>query len=206
MRTRPRAAWLRHGIVAGIAAAGVGLSGAALAQDITVTSFGGIWEKAITECYAKEFEKRTGHKANVLIGSPAQWMSQIEANPEKPPISVLVSTESTTLAAGQKGKRYALPNSKIMIHQPSGGFQGQATDIQIHAREIIKTRARLNEIYARHTGTELNEIEEAMERDKFMDPDEALTFGLIDEVVEKRPVPADGDGGDEGKSGPENGG
>ena len=92
------------------------------------------------------------------------------------------------MAAGSKGKRFALPNSKIMVHQPSGGFQGQASDIEIHAREVLKTRARLNEIYARHTGQDLKVVEDAMDRDNFMDPDQAKAFGLIDEVVVKRPA------------------
>ena len=95
---------------------------------------------------------------------------------------------SLLLTAGAKGKRYSLPNSKIMIHQPSGGFQGQATDIEIHAKEILSTRSRLNEIYVKHTGQKLDKIEKAMERDNFMTPEEALSFGLIDEVVEKRPA------------------
>jgi ATP-dependent Clp protease protease subunit len=104
---------------------------------------------------------------------------------------------SLLLTAGAKGKRYCLPHAKVMIHQPSGGFQGQATDIEIHAREILATRARLNEIYVKHTGRKLDEIETAMERDNFMVPEDAKKFGLIDEVVHKRPV----DGKDEsGKS------
>jgi ATP-dependent Clp protease protease subunit len=94
---------------------------------------------------------------------------------------------SLLLTAGAKGKRFSLPNSKIMIHQPSGGFQGQATDIEIHAKDILATRSRLNEIYVRHTGQVLKEIESAMERDKFMSPDDAKAFGLIDEVVINRP-------------------
>jgi ATP-dependent Clp protease protease subunit len=105
------------------------------------------------------------------------------------------SAGSLLLMAGAKEKRFALPNAKIMVHQPSGGFQGQATDIEIHAREIIKTRGRLNEIYAKHSGQALSAIEEAMERDTFMDPDEAKKFGLIDEVVESRPeLPGDDEG------------
>jgi ATP-dependent Clp protease protease subunit len=99
------------------------------------------------------------------------------------------SAGSMLLMAGAKGKRFALPNAKIMVHQPSGGFQGQATDIDIHAREILKTRARLNELYAQHTGQPLAAIEDAMERDRFLAPDEAKEFGLIDEVVMKRPLP-----------------
>jgi ATP-dependent Clp protease protease subunit len=103
-------------------------------------------------------------------------------------IGMAASMGSLMLAAGAKGKRFALPNSKIMVHQPSGGFQGQASDIEIHAREVLKTRARLNEIYARHTGQDLKVIEDAMDRDNFMDPEQAKAFGLIDEVVEKRPT------------------
>jgi ATP-dependent Clp protease protease subunit len=111
----------------------------------------------------------------------------------RPPISTVcmgmaASMGSMILAAGAKGKRFALPNSKIMVHQPSGGFQGQAADIEIHAREVLKTRARLNDIYAKHTGQELKAIEDAMDRDNFMDPEQAKTFGIIDEVVEKRPA------------------
>ena len=103
-------------------------------------------------------------------------------------IGQAASMGSLLLTAGAKGKRYSLPNSKIMIHQPSGGFQGQATDIEIHAKEILSTRSRLNEIYVKHTGQKLGKIEKAMERDNFMTPEEALSFGLIDEVVENRPA------------------
>jgi ATP-dependent Clp protease protease subunit len=97
------------------------------------------------------------------------------------------SMGSLLMAAGAKGKRYALPNSRIMIHQPSGGFQGQATDIEIHAREILDLRARLNQIYVKHTGQSLDVIEDNMERDRFMSPEAAREFGLIDEVVASRP-------------------
>lgn len=97
------------------------------------------------------------------------------------------SMGSLLLAAGAPGKRFSLPNSRIMIHQPSGGAQGQASDIEIQAQEILKLRSRLNEIYVKHTGQTLEVIEQNMERDKFMSPEEAKTFGLIDEVVEKRP-------------------
>ena len=110
------------------------------------------------------------------------------------PVSTVVigqaaSMGSLLLTAGEKGKRYALPNARVMIHQPSGGFQGQATDIEIHAREILALRARLNEMYVKHTGKDLKTIEDAMERDRFLSPQEALDFGLIDEVVDARPGP-----------------
>jgi ATP-dependent Clp protease protease subunit len=98
------------------------------------------------------------------------------------------SAGSLLLMAGAKGKRFALPNSKIMIHQPSGGYQGQVTDIQIHAEDILRTRHRLNEIYCHHTGQDIDTIEKAMERDNFMDAQRAKEFGLIDEVVDKRPA------------------
>jgi ATP-dependent Clp protease protease subunit len=103
-------------------------------------------------------------------------------------IGLAASMGSLLLTAGAKGKRFSLPNSKIMIHQPSGGYQGQATDIEIHAKEILATRARLNQIYVRHTGQSIKVIEEAMERDRFLLPQEAKEFGLIDAVVEKRPA------------------
>jgi ATP-dependent Clp protease protease subunit len=102
-------------------------------------------------------------------------------------IGQAASMGSLLLAAGAKGKRLSLPNSRIMVHQPSGGFQGQATDIEIHAREILSLRGRLNEIYVKHTGQQIDVIENAMERDKFMDPVMAREFGLIDEVVTERP-------------------
>ncbi len=121
----------------------------------------------------------------------------------RPEVSTVVigqaaSMGSLLLAAGAEKKRYALPNARIMVHQPSGGFQGQATDIEIHAREILSMRSRLNEIYVKHTGQPLKVIEEAMERDKFLAPDEAREFGLIDEVVESRPEMAEDEA--EGKS------
>ncbi len=96
------------------------------------------------------------------------------------------SAASLLLMVGAKDKRYALPNATIMIHQPSGSLRGQATDIEIHAKEILATRAQLNEIYAKHTGQTLGVIEEAMERDRFMTAEEAKEFGLIDHVVERR--------------------
>ena len=109
-------------------------------------------------------------------------------------IGQAASMGSLLLAAGAKDKRYSLPHSRVMVHQPSGGFQGQATDIEIHAREILDLRARLNEIYVNHTGQSIEAIEEAMERDRFMSPEEAQKFGLIDEVVSARAVPDDADG------------
>ena len=96
------------------------------------------------------------------------------------------SMGSFLLAAGEKGKRYSLPNSRIMVHQPSAGFQGQATDIQIHAKEILSLKERLNKIYSKHTGKTVDEISNALERDNFMTAEEAKKFGLIDSVVEKR--------------------
>ena len=100
------------------------------------------------------------------------------------------SMGSLLLAAGAPGKRYSLPNSRIMLHQPSGGARGQAADIEIQAREILALRRRIDEIYSRHTGQSADDVEAAMERDKFMAPAEAKVFGLIDEVVEKRPQPS----------------
>ena len=96
------------------------------------------------------------------------------------------SMGSFLLAAGHKGKRYSLPNSRIMVHQPSAGFQGQATDIEIHANEVLSLKKRLNEIYSKHTGKSVDEIKIALERDNFMTAENAKSFGLIDEVVVKR--------------------
>jgi ATP-dependent Clp protease protease subunit len=109
----------------------------------------------------------------------------------KSPVSTLCigqasSMGSFLLTAGENGKRFSLPNSRIMVHQPSAGFQGQATDIEIHANEIMLLKKRLNEIYSKHTGRTVEEIKNALERDKFMTPQEAKEFGLIDKVVEKR--------------------
>ena len=102
------------------------------------------------------------------------------------------SMGSLLLTAGAPGKRYCLPHSRVMMHQPSGGFQGQATDIDIHAREILDLKARLNQIYVEHTGKPINVIEENMERDNFLSPEAAKEFGLIDEVVDSRPGLEDG--------------
>jgi ATP-dependent Clp protease, protease subunit len=101
-------------------------------------------------------------------------------------IGQAASMGSLLLAAGAPGKRYSLPNSRIMIHQPSGGYQGQATDIEIHAQETLSLKKRLNEIYTKHTGQKLEVIERSMERDNFMSPVKAKEFGIIDEVIEKR--------------------
>ena len=98
------------------------------------------------------------------------------------------SMGSLLLSAGTKGHRYALPNARIMVHQPSGGFQGQATDIQIHAKEILDLKDRLNNIYGKHTGQSVKKISEMLERDKFLTPDEAKSLGLIDEIVENRSI------------------
>jgi ATP-dependent Clp protease protease subunit len=108
-------------------------------------------------------------------------------------IGQAASMGSLLLAAGSPGKRYALPNSRIMIHQPSGGARGQATDIEIQAREILSLRARLNQIYVTHTGQPLDVIERSMERDNFMNAEEAKTFGLIDQVFSKRPDAKEGE-------------
>ncbi|MCU0912566.1 MAG: ATP-dependent Clp protease proteolytic subunit [Rhodobacteraceae bacterium] len=116
----------------------------------------------------------------------------------RPKVSTLVvgqaaSMGSLLLAAGEKGMRFSLPNSRIMVHQPSGGYQGQATDIMIHAEETQKLKRRLNEIYVKHTGQPLEKVEAALERDNFMSPEQAKAWGLIDEIVESRSKDA-GDG------------
>ncbi len=114
----------------------------------------------------------------------------------RPPITTVcigqaASAASWLLAAGEKGQRFALPNSRVMLHQPSGGYQGQATDMASYAQEIVKIKRRLNEIYARHTGQPVEVIEKMLDRDKFLTPQEAKEFGLIDEVFEKRPGAAE---------------
>jgi ATP-dependent Clp protease protease subunit len=113
----------------------------------------------------------------------------------RPPVSTLcigqaASMGSLLLAAGQKDMRFALPNARIMVHQPSGGYQGQVTDILIHAREVESLKRRLNEIYVKHTGKDYKAIEEALERDNFMTADMAKDFGIVDQVMEKRPEAA----------------
>jgi ATP-dependent Clp protease protease subunit len=114
----------------------------------------------------------------------------------RPPVATLcigqaASAASLLLCSGEKGQRFALPNSRVMLHQPSGGAQGQATDIARHAQEIVKLKKRLNEIYARHTGQAVEAIEKALDRDYFLTAEEAKTFGLIDQVFTKRPVATD---------------
>lgn len=121
----------------------------------------------------------------------------------RPDVSTLcigqaASMGSLLLAAGAAGKRYSLPNSRIMMHQPSAGFQGQATDIEIQAREIVDMKHRLNKVYAEHTGQDIKEIEKALDRDNFMSADQAKEFGIIDEVVSKRENPDDDNGEDKG--------
>jgi ATP-dependent Clp protease protease subunit len=119
-------------------------------------------------------------------------------------IGQAASMGSLLLAAGAAGKRYCLPNSRVMVHQPSGGAQGQATDIEIQAREILAVRARLNQIYVRHTGQPLEKVEHTLERDRFMSANEAKEFGLVDQVVESRPAPeADRKGPDAERKAPE---
>ena len=116
----------------------------------------------------------------------------------RPKVSTLVigqaaSMGSLLLAAGDKDMRFSLPNSRIMVHQPSGGFQGQASDIEIHAREVLALRERLNQIYVKHTGQPIDAVQDALERDNFMTPESAKDFGLIDQIMENRPD-ASGDG------------
>ena len=114
-------------------------------------------------------------------------------------IGQAASMGSLLLCAGAKGKRFALPHARIMVHQPMGGFQGQATDIEIHAKEILDTRKRLNEIYVQHTGQPIEAIESALERDNFLSGTDAVEFGIVDEVVDKRAVPEKDNEGKEAK-------
>ena len=134
---------------------------------------------------------------NLYINSPGglvtaglgiyDTMQYIKADVSTLCIGQAASMGSFLLAAGKKGKRFSLPNSRIMVHQPSAGFQGQATDIEIHANEVLALKKRLNEIYSKHTGKSVDEVKKALERDNFMTPEVAKEFGLIDEVVENRP-------------------
>ncbi|MFT3986179.1 ATP-dependent Clp protease proteolytic subunit [Aestuariivirga sp.] len=115
----------------------------------------------------------------------------------RPQVSTIVmgqaaSMGSLLLCAGEKGQRFALPHSSVMVHQPSGGFQGQVTDILIHARNVENLRKRLNEIYVKHTGRTIKDVEDALERDNFMTAEQAKEFGLVDKILDKRPVPSDG--------------
>ena len=102
-------------------------------------------------------------------------------------VGIAMSMGALLLTGGAKGKRFALPNSRILIHQPSGGYEGQAADIEIHAREVLDLRARLDELYAKHTGKSVDEVRSDMERDRFMSPDQAVEYGLIDRLVHSRP-------------------
>ena len=134
---------------------------------------------------------------NLYINSPGglvtaglgiyDTMQYIKADVSTLCIGQAASMGSFLLSAGKKGKRFSLPNSRIMVHQPSAGFQGQATDIEIHANEVLALKKRLNEIYSKHTGKSVDEVKKALERDNFMTPEVAKEFGLIDEVVENRP-------------------
>ena len=133
---------------------------------------------------------------NLYINSPGglvtaglgiyDTMQYIKADVSTLCIGQAASMGSFLLAAGKKGKRFSLPNSRIMVHQPSAGFQGQATDIEIHANEVLALKKRLNEIYSKHTGKSVEEVKKALERDNFMTPEVSKDFGLIDEVVENR--------------------
>ncbi len=116
-------------------------------------------------------------------------MQYIRAEVSTLVIGQACSMGSLLLTAGAKGKRYSTPNSRVMIHQPSGGFRGQATDIEIHAKEILELKARLNDMYVKHTGQPLDVVQAAMERDNFMSAEKAKEFGLIDEIVEQRALP-----------------
>ena len=120
----------------------------------------------------------------------------------KPPVATLcmgqaASMGSLLLTAGEKGMRYALPNARVMLHQPSGGFQGQASDIERHAQDIIKLKRRLNEIYVKHTGRDIDTIERTLDRDHFMNADESKEFGIVDEVIQSRAEIENGDGKDD---------
>lgn len=138
---------------------------------------------------SKEISLYINSPGGVVTSGMAMYdtMQYIKAPVSTVCIGQACSMGSLLLCAGAKGKRFSLPNSRIMIHQPSGGAQGQATDIEIQAREILKLRERLNQIYVKHTGQALEKIASSVERDHFMSAEEAKTFGIIDQVVEKRP-------------------
>lgn len=141
----------------------------------------------------KEISLYINSPGGVVTSGLAMYDTMQYIRPEVSTVCIgqAASAGSLLLMAGAAGKRFSLPNAKVMVHQPSGGFRGQASDIEIHARDILKTRQRLNELYAEHTGQPMKSIEEKMERDTFMTADEAKDFGLIDEVVKKRPVPSE---------------
>ena len=145
---------------------------------------------------SKEIALYINSPGGVVTSGLAMYDTMQYVRPEISTICVglAASAGSLLLTAGAKGKRFSLPHSNIMIHQPSGGFQGQASDIEIHAKEILKTRDRLNKIYVKHTGQDLKTIEDAMERDRFMTPEEAKAFGLVDEVIAERPRADDQNG------------
>ena len=136
----------------------------------------------------KEISMYINSPGGVVSSGLAIYDTMQYIKPEVSPLCIgqAASMGSLLLAAGEKNKRFALPNSRIMVHQPSGGFQGQASDIERHAKEIISLRSRLNEIYVNHTGKDLKTIESALDRDTFMTSDDAKKFGLIDKVVQKR--------------------
>lgn len=120
-------------------------------------------------------------------------------------IGQAASMGSFLLAAGEPGMRVALSNSRIMVHQPSGGARGMASDIEIQAREILRIKKRMNDLYVKYTGKSLKDIEKAMDRDTFLEADEAKTFGLVDQVFDRRPAAIDGDANDKGDAGGTNG-
>jgi len=141
---------------------------------------------------SKEIAFYINSPGGVVTGGLAIYDTMQYIRPEITTVCVgqAASMGSLLLAAGSPGKRYALPNSRIMVHQPSGAFQGQAADIEIHAREIVRIRQRMNDIYVEHTGQSLDSITEAVERDRFMTAEEAKTFGIVDHVVESREATA----------------
>ncbi|MBC8293789.1 MAG: ATP-dependent Clp protease proteolytic subunit, partial [Proteobacteria bacterium] len=161
---------------------------------------GGVDDQVASRVPAQRLFREAEHPKKDIFPSPTSPGGQLRGGRAiydtmqfpRPPVSTLclgqaASMGAVLLAAGAKGKRYALPHSRVMIHQPLGGAQGQATDVDIQAREILRVRALLNEILARHTGQDLATIEESTDRDRFMDGSQAVEFGIIDEVIEQRP-------------------